>query len=166
MKRRGTPIAVTISLALLGTAMSATAQTLKQQLVGPWTFVSSTTKLLDGSPLWGDDPKGLTIFTENGRFVDIIMRSDRSKFASNNRTQGTPEENKASAQGTISVFGTYTVDEANKTYSVRIEGSSYPNLEGTVQTRPFTISGDEFRFTNPAPTNGQPVSQLVFKRAK
>jgi hypothetical protein len=147
-------------------SIPAKAQTLKQQLVGTWTFVSSTTKLPDGSPLWGSNPKGLTIFTENGRFVDVIMRSDRAKFASNNRTQGTAEENKAAAQGTISVFGTYTVDEAKKSYTVYIEGSSYPNLEGTVQTRPFTISGDEFKFTNPAPTNGQPVSELTFRRAK
>ena len=61
---------------------------------------------------------------------------------------------------------TYTVDEANKTYSLRYEGSSYPNLEGTVSTRPFTIMGDELRVTNPAPTVGGPPSQLVYRRAK
>src|SRR5262245_45788512 len=48
-------------------------------------------------------------------------------------------------------FGTYTVGEANKTSTIRLEASSFPNLEGTVQTRPFMITGDELRVTNPAP---------------
>jgi len=166
MKRSCAYIFTLASVVLSAISTPAKAQTLKQQLVGAWTFVSSTTKLPDGSPLWGSDPKGLTVFTDNGRFVDVIVRSDRVKFASNNRLQGTPDENKATAHGTISVFGTYTVDETGKSYTAYIEGSSYPNLEGTVQMRSFTISGDELRFTNPAPTNGQPVSQLVFRRAK
>ena len=51
---------------------------------------------------------------------------------------------------------TYSVNEANKTYTIRYEGSSYPNLEGTEQTRSFTITGDELRVTNPAPSVGGP----------
>jgi len=139
---------------------------LKEQLVGTWTFNSSTTKLVDGSPLWGDNPKGITIFSVDGHFSSHIMRSDRPKFRSNNRGQGTADEHKAAIIGAISSFGTYTVEEANKTYTLRYEGSSYPNLEGIVQTRPFTISGDELRVMNPAPTVGGPPSQLVYRRAK
>jgi hypothetical protein len=147
---------------------SAVAQqrTLKEQLVGTWTLVSSSTKAADGSPFWGANPKGQTIFTDNGRFSSHVMRGDRAKFASNNRAQGTADENKAVAQGTISSYGTYTVNEANKTYTLRWEGSSYPNLEGTEQTRPFTIAGDELSVTNPAPTVGGPASQQVYRRAK
>jgi len=165
-------LAVTIT-ALLGSGLVlgasdtfAQQKSLKQQLVGTWTFVSSTTKLPDGSPAWGSNPKGLVIFTENGRYSSQIMRSDRPKFASNNRAQGTPEENKAAVQGAISSFGTYSVNEANKTYTIRFEGSSYPNLEGTEQTRPFTFTGDELRVTNPSPSVGGAPSQVVYKRAK
>jgi hypothetical protein len=153
-------------LALLPGSSVAQQRTLKEQLVGTWTFVSSTTKLADGSPLWGANPKGLLIFTDNGRFSSITMRSDRPKFGSNNRAQGTPDENKAVALGTISSFGTYTVNEANKTYTLRYEASSYPNQEGTEVTRPFTIVGEELRSTNPAPTVGGPPSLLVSRRAK
>ena len=70
--------------------------------MGTWTFVSSTTKLPDGSPAWGINPKGLLILTENGYFSSQIVRSDLPKFGSNNRAQGTPEENKAVVQGTSS----------------------------------------------------------------
>ena len=155
-------------LALAAPPGDAVAQqkTLKEQLVGTWTFVSSTTKNPDGSPLWGANPKGLLIFTDNGRFSSHTMRSDRPKFASNNRAQGTADENKAVALGTISSFGTYIVDEANKTYTLRYEGSSYPNQEGTQSVRPFTIAGDDLKVTNPAPTVGGPASQLAYRRAK
>ena len=171
MNRFCTLILTTMSLLLLGVALPAgdavgQQKTLKEQLVGTWTVVSSTTKLPDGSPSFGSDPKGLFVFMEDGRYSNQIHRSDLPKFASNNRLQGTPEENKAVMQGSVSSFGTYSVNEANKTYTIRFEGSSYPNLEGTESTRPFTITGDELRVTNPAPTAGGPPSQLVYKRAK
>jgi lipocalin-like protein len=67
---------------LLGDA-SAQQKSLKDQLVGTWTFVSSTGKLADGSPTWGTNPKGSLILTENGRFSVQIMRDNRPKFASN-----------------------------------------------------------------------------------
>jgi hypothetical protein len=67
---------------LLGDA-SAQQKSLKDQLVGTWTFVSSTGKLADGSPTWGTNPKGSLILTENGRFSLQIMRDNRPKFASN-----------------------------------------------------------------------------------
>jgi len=171
MRRLSTFTLATLSVLVLGVALPAghavaQQKSLKEQLVGAWTVVSATTKLPDGSLQWGARPKGLLIFTDNGRYSSHIMRSDRPKFASNNRVQGTPEENKAAVHGNVASFGTYSVNEANKTYTLRYEGSSYPNLEGTESTRPFTITGDELRVTNPAPTAGGPPSQLVYKRAK
>jgi hypothetical protein len=155
-----------LGLALLPGNAVAQKKTLKDQLVGTWTFVSSTTKLPDGGPAWGSNPKGLVIFTANGRYSSQLMRSDRPKFASNNRATGTPDENKAVVQGVSSNFGTYSVNEANKTFTVRFEGSSYPNWEGTEQTRAFTLAGDELKVTNPSPSVGGSPSQLVLKRAK
>ena len=155
----------TLSFVLFGTAVPANAQTLKQQLVGTWTFVSSTTKLPNGSPAWGTNPKGLLIFTENGHFSSQIVRSDLPKFASKNRAQGTPEENKAVVQGSIGTFGTYTVDETKKTYTLKFEGSSFPNRVGAEQTRPFTIAGDELKVTNPSTSVGG-TSDIIYKRAK
>jgi len=155
-----------LGLASLPTSTIAQQKSLKDQLVGTWTFVSATTKRPDGSPQWGSNPKGLAIYTDNGRFSESVMRSDRTKFAANNRLQGTADDNKAVAQGTISTYGTYSVDEAKKTYTLRIEGSSYPNWEGTEITRPVTITGDEMTVTNPSPSVGGSPSQLVFRRAK
>jgi hypothetical protein len=151
---------------VLGSSALAQQKSVKDQLVGSWIFVSSTTKAEDGSPFWGANPKGLVIFTANGRYSTHLMRSDRPKFSANSRTKGTPEENKAAVLGNISSFGTYTVDEDKKTFTIRFEGSTYPNLEGTVQARPFEIVGDELRVTNPAPTAGGPPSHIVYRRDK
>jgi Lipocalin-like domain len=168
MNRRnilGIAAITTLAFTLLSSSAISQQKSMKEQLVGTWTFVSSTTKLPDGSPAWGTNPKGLLIFTENGYFSSQIVRSDLPKFASKNRAQGTPEENKAVVQGTIGTFGTYTVDETKKTYTLKFEGSSFPNRVGTEQTRPFIIAGDELKVTNPSTTVGG-SSEIVYKRAK
>jgi lipocalin-like protein len=143
----------------------AQQKTLKEQLVGTWTFVASTSKRSDGSAVWGGNPKGLLIFTDNGWYSTHLVRADIPKFQAKNRLQGTPEENKAAVHGGIASFGTYTVNELNKSFTVRFEASTYPNNTGTEQTRPFAITGDELKVSNPASSSGG-QSELVYKRAK
>ena len=167
--RRSMPFILTalaaLAVGLLPDNAKAQTKSLKDQLVGTWTFVSSTGKLADGSPAWGANPTGLLIFTDNGRYSSIIVRSDLPKFAAKNRMQGTPEENKAAVHGSIGGFGTYTVDEAKKSFTIRFEGSTYANNAGTEQTRPVTITGEELKIINPASTYGG-QTELVYKRAK
>lgn len=107
---------------------------MKDLLAGAWTLLLDDGKKADGTemPLFGPNPIGSLIFTPNGRFSFEVMRTiNRAPFKSNNRDTGTPDENKASVQGTLSFFGTYTVDEAGKAINVRIEASSFPNQDGT-----------------------------------
>ena len=144
----------------------AQQESLTGQLVGVWILALTSTKLPNGSPAWGSDPNGLLIFTDNGYFSSQVMRSDRPKFASNSRVQGTPEENRAAVHGSISSFGTYTVDEANKTFTVRYLGSTFPNREGIEETRPVVIKGNELKITNPSPSVRGPPSVLIYWRAK
>jgi Lipocalin-like domain len=106
---------------------------IKDLLVGAWTLLLADGKKSDNtqSPLFGPNPIGSLIFTGNGRFSWQVMRTiSRPPFKSNNRDTGTADENKQTTQGTLSFFGTYTVDETAKTINVHIEGSSFPNLEG------------------------------------
>ena len=73
----------------------------------------------------GSDLKGLVIFTDNGR-MSVQYITDYPKIASKDRMKTTPAEEKAVAHGVLSYFGTYTVNEADKTISYRIERSSFP----------------------------------------
>ena len=164
---------VTVSaIAVLGLAAlpgSAIAQqkSLKEQLIGTWAFVSSTGKLADGSPLWGANPKGQLSLDANGRYSSIIVRSDLAKYASNNRMQTTPAEDKATVQGAIAYFGTYTVNEADRSYTNHVDGSSYPNWNGTdLKQVVESITADELKIRNPAPSYGGPPTLLTYRRVK
>jgi Lipocalin-like domain len=137
---------------------------IKGQLVGTWSYVSSNAKRPDGSPLWGENPKGLFILTESGHFSWQVFRSDRPKFASGNRLNATPDELKVTNQGSLAYFGRYSVDEAEKTVTFRTEASTFPNSEGEVLKRVITkLSSEELVYTNPATTLGARI-EAVWKR--
>ena len=145
-------------------AGGALGQTAKD-LVGTWTWVSVENTRPDGTKvqLYGPNPKGVLIFDNSGRFFFLQARPGRPKFASNNRNEGTPEENKATVQGSLAYSGTYSVSD--KTLIFKIDASTYPNAEGTEQKRTITLTGDQLKYTNPSPTVGG-TSEAVLKRVK
>ncbi len=154
--------------ALLSSGVAVGQQrTLKEQLIGTWTYVSVDIVRPDSSrlPLYGPNPQGLASFDSNGRYLLLTARSGLPKFASKDRMEGTPEENKAVVQGSIAHFGSYTVDEAGKTITFHIETSTFPNWNGTEQKRPFLIVGDELKWSTPASCGGG-MAEVVLKRAK
>ena len=67
---------------------------------------------------------GLSLPDEAGHFMLILQRATLPRFASDNRMSGTAEENKAVVQGNIAYFGTYAIDEAKGTISLRYDGST------------------------------------------
>ena len=145
----------------------AVAQTAKD-LVGTWTLVSIALEQ-DGkkTDFYGPNPKGQQTFDPTGHFSEIITRSDLPKFESNSRQTGTSEENKAVVQGSIALFGTYSVSETDKTYSQHVESCTFPNWNGTERKYSFDISGDELNVTViSAPSTGTGTARAVWKRAK
>jgi hypothetical protein len=122
MQRLRSFAVITLSLLTLGAVLlanDAVAQqkSLQEQLVGTWMLVSADIMRNDGSKVevFGPNPRGTLIYTSDGHFVTVQMRSDLPKLASNRRDQGTPEEYKAVMQGSLAFFGTYAVNEAEKT---------------------------------------------------
>ena len=156
-----------LGLALLPATSDAQQKSLKEQVVGTWVSVSNINTAANGtkSDLFGPNPKGLLIFESNGRFSLISVRSDLPKFGTNNRATGTAEENKAVIQGSIAYFGTYSVNEADKSFTVQVEGATFPNWMGTAQKRGLSISGDELTFINAAGSSGG-SNEVKYKRAK
>jgi hypothetical protein len=140
---------------------------LAQQLLGTWTLVSHESVRPDGSrvPVYGANPSGVAFFDPSGHFIITVMRSDRAKYAIDLPTQGTVEENKATAQGTITYFGTYSASEADRSIAIHIEASSFPNWNGTDQKRTFAIIGDQLTLTARALQTGG-YADVIWKRAK
>ncbi len=154
------------ALALPLLALSAVGQqpSLKQQLVGTWTLVSWEQKTGDVTKIqrYGARPAGVAFFDAGGRYIISVMRSDRPKYAGNALWQGTAEENKATADGTITYFGTYSISEADSSIAIHIEGSSFPNWNGSDQKRFVAIAGDQLTLTV-RPPNGE-IVDVIWKR--
>jgi hypothetical protein len=82
------------------------------------------------------------------------------------QTKVTPEEAQAITRGSIAYFGTYTINEADKTLSLQVDGSTLMNMFGIEQKRLITsISADEIKLRNPTAVGGGHID-LVLKRAK
>jgi hypothetical protein len=162
-------VAALVLLSLGEPAVPQSAKTLREQLIGTWTFVLAEVTAADGSTSFpfGDTPKGILIFTPDGHFAQIHVAGDIPKIASNNRLTGTPEEYRAINQRSLSVFGTYTVDEEKKTVTYQITASTFPNWQGMSQTRSIeTLTAEEFKNTNPAVAGGRGSASNLYRRAK
>lgn len=166
--REKIPAMALLSMVLALCAGDAVAQqkSLKDDLVGAWKFVSSTSQRDDGSATWGQNPKGLLIFTDSTRFSLQIMRSDRPRYKSNTRMRGSLIENQATTRGTLSYFGTYAVSEPNRMLTFHIESSSFPNLNDTDQKRVLTLASDDLKLENPTPSRGSGSTVQVWQRVK
>jgi Lipocalin-like domain len=161
----GTTALLSLSIVLSGAAF-AQQKSLKEQLVGSWIIVSNDGTAPDGKKdqPFGPNPKGILIFDANGQYSQTIVNSDVPKFKINNRLKGTPEENTAVVQGTTATFGTWSIDEASKTVTVRYVGGMFPNQAGTDSKRTVSVSGNELKVSNPATAAGLKTDQ-VWKRA-
>jgi hypothetical protein len=158
----GIALAAMSSLALLAENAPAQQKPPKEQLVGTWTMTSNTTTRPDGSKVetFGPGAKGIVIFEPNGYHVLIITRSDMPKFASGNRATGTADENKSVVLGSVVYFGTYQVNEADGTYTVQVDGTTFPNWLGTLQKRNYSISGDELTMASGAASAGGSIVSI------
>jgi len=122
---------------------------LKEQLAGTWTLVSWEQTNADGSKL---QQFGIAFFDAIGHYIISVMRSDRASYQIDNFgqiAQITAEESKATALGTITYFGTYSVSEADRTIAIHVEASSFPNWNGTDLERLFEITQDQLKVDCP-----------------
>ena len=167
--------AFTCSMLILPLALGllvrgATAQETAQKLVGTWTLILVDNVLPGGSriQLYGPNPQGVAMFDAGGHYSVQIMSDGRPKFAANDKGKGTPDEYKAAVQGSNCHFGRYTVNELNHTVTLHVEHATFSNWEGTEQTLPFTLAGDEFKFIVPHPTTGGPnvTGEVAWKRLR
>ena len=122
------------------------SQISQSRLVGTWIYESVVLEHTNGTRVtpFGPDPKGFITLFADGRYSLQLIRPDIPIIASKDRLSGTAEENRAVAQGVISQFGTYSINEAEGTLTLHIETSSFPNENGTDHERIITsVSADK-----------------------
>jgi hypothetical protein len=146
-----------LGLALLSGDALAQQKSVKDQLVGTWTLVSTIDVHPDGRKIdrYGPNVRGILMFDTSGRYAQFITRPDLPKFAAGTVDKGTPEEMRAVLESFVGGFGTYSVNEAEKTLLTRVEGNVFPNVVGVEQKRIIlSLTADELKYTNPATTRG------------
>jgi hypothetical protein len=151
-------------IGLLAATGLALGQSLKEQIIGAWQYVSIYNE--DGGlkkHIYGEKPLGLVVFDRSGYVIGYLSKPDLPKFAANNRLKGTDEEYREAMQGMLAGFGTYSID--GDTVTINWIGSSYPNRAGTIEKRTYTVTGDEMTAINPTASSGG-TSVANFRRVK
>jgi hypothetical protein len=173
MNRRATLAMTTTALLCLAVGLSAREslaqqKSLKEQLVGTWTLVSSDQVRPAGSKLkqFGANPKGINVFDANGRFFLMVASADNSRIAARDPNKTNRDEVSGLIAESIAYYGTYTVNEAEKVIMLHLDASTFPNQIGTDQKRTITsLTADELRYSSPAAMSGVQIHQ-VWKRAE
>jgi hypothetical protein len=130
-------------------------------LHGTWTLVAADKILPDGTPArdYGEQPKGRLIVDTHGRYSLQIFRFERLRFATDSKADGSADEFKSAVMGSSTHYGTVTIDEKAGQLVFSIEGSSFPNWEGTVQRRQYKLEGKELSYQVPPRADGSiPIS--------
>src|SRR3984957_3337449 len=113
-----------VALALVAASPVAAAlaqsNSLKDQVVGQWQLVSI--RINDAAP-YGANPTGSMLLDAAGHYSIIVVSNGGAR--------------------NISYYGTYTVDETNKSVTMHISGSTRSNADGRDQTRQVTVDGDQ-----------------------
>jgi hypothetical protein len=155
-----------LGLAFVSSTAIGQQKSLKEQLVGTWTLVSNEVTPPNGTKgqPYGSNPKGLLIFQAGGRYVEVDGDPNRPKFKI--AGQPTGEELAATTLGHFAAnFGTWSVNEGDKTLTRHYEIALRPNNEGTDLKNSVNLAGDELKLSGVVPSTGFKVD-AVYRRAK
>ncbi|NYF19457.1 hypothetical protein HDC36_000894 [Xanthomonas sp. JAI131] len=135
------------------------------QVAGTWRMVAATLET-GGETLrpYGENPRGMLVFTTDMHFVEVLTDGDTPRFASDARGGGTDDENRRAMASSIGFFGTYAVDEHGRFAGNRVEGATFPNWVGAVRTRrdlQLTVEGDRMYETFTRPDGGRVSAEFV-----
>jgi hypothetical protein len=130
-------------------------------LHGTWNLVAADKLLPGGARVrdYGEQPKGRLMVDAQGRYSLQIFKSERLRFATDSKADGSADDFKAAVMGSSTHYGTVTIDEKEGQLVFSIEGSSFPNWEGTVQRRQYKLEGRELSYQVPPRADGSiPIS--------
>ena len=138
----------------------------RHQFAGTWSLLAVENTNADGSKTlpYGENPVGLLVLTTDGKYAIQILKSVRPKVAANDKNKATAEEKTALVQGNNSHFGTYSVDLLKRTITFNVQHAFYPNWEGTVQIRSYTLEDNTLSYIVTHTTNGGSITAKVIWR--
>jgi hypothetical protein len=137
------PLLLGLALISPASAQSA-AKPLKDQIVGHWQLVSVT---VNGGTPYGAAPQGSMFLDADGHLSVIVISDGGAR--------------------NIAYFGTYTLDNADKSMSIRVDGSS--GGSGTANGRTFhrtvQVQGNDLVIASQTPTGAPGQVKETWKQA-
>jgi hypothetical protein len=152
-----------LGLAVLPGIAVSQQKSLKDAIIGSWSITSVFDQYENGKKNnpWGAGLKSSLVFDGAGRFSQIIIGEPQPDMK-------TADTRKPDAL-IVAYYGSYTVNEGNKTIAIKIDGHSYSPRAGTQQTWTVAaIKGDTLSLVG-SPRKDQEGTfspQLELKRAK
>ena len=131
--------AIVLGLVLLPSSAISQQKSLKDQIVGTWLYTSVYDQYEDGKKIhtFGTAIKEQTTYGGDGRFTQVLIGEPRSELKTKD-----PRRPDAFV---IAFYGTYAVNEADKSVSYRIEGAGNSIRAGAALKSAITISGDTLK---------------------
>lgn len=125
---------VAVAAALPGFGQRTPQPQRANRVTGMWRPITITGTLhgVTSQP-FGPHPDGLLEFAENLHFVECITNPDVPAFAAPDRQNGTPQEIRAAFLGSLSLFGTYTVNSKGEFTGNHVDGATTPNWKGNTR---------------------------------
>lgn len=123
-------------------------------LVGTWVLVRCDNVYPDGRlvELYGPNPQGMWVIDAQGHYMMQIVRAERGRFATNDKSRGTPDEYRAASLDSNAHYGSVSVD-GTQLYT-HISHASYPNWDGKDGSTTFVLRGDQLTYTVAKPSSG------------
>ena len=134
-------------------------------LQGTWSLVAAD-KILPGGARtrdYGEAPKGRLIVDGDGRYSLQILKSERVRFAAGSKADGSADEFRSAVMGSSTHDGRLEIDDENGLLVFSIEGSSFPNWEGTTQKRQYRVEGTQLSYQVPPRADGS-IPLSVWRR--
>ena len=126
---------------------------LRDRLIGAWELRSYVDHPVDGGPAihpFGEDAKGMLLYTPDGFMSAQLMRVGRPDYASGDWFRGTPEEYQQ-AGSYIAYSGRFEVDEGKALLTHGMFVSFYPGWVGQTQIRAAELGKGSLVLTPLAP---------------
>lgn len=136
--------------------------------IGSWALVSSVFKGEDGAihHPFGEQVLGRINYEANGAMAAQLYSATRPTFASEDLVQGSDREIRSAFINMLCYFGRYQIDEDKQRVVHLVEGSSFPNWQGSRQVRFYRFSDDKLALrTAPLQLGSRvQIGELVWQR--
>ena len=132
---------------------------MRNHFIGVWKLISCERKFADGrtEQPYGEKPVGCLTYDKAGRMtvqmMDPARRSSGPSGVNLTAANASPEEIREAVGGFLAYFGTFDVDEAEKTVIHHLQACLVPSWVGTDLKRTYQFSGNRLILTAMSPAN-------------